>query len=105
VPRVELLSVCPQALHNAHSNAMSLAGVAQRPIPHSTRSWRMERVTGYYWILFNWPLLAPDREPEWQPAYWDAMAESWALIGSDEEFPEGHPVVVDVGPEIVRQLA
>lgn len=43
------------------------------------------RATGYYWILFNWPMFDPQRAPQWQPASWDDRSQTWVVIGSRQE--------------------
>jgi hypothetical protein len=47
-----------------------------------------ERVTGYYWVQFNWGRFPLHNKPiHWEPASWDAELESWAVIGSRQMVP------------------
>lgn len=64
-----------------------------------------DRPSGFYWVLFNWPVLVPDRAADWQPAYWDAIAGTWAFIGSIDEAPDGADLVAEVGHAIERPKA
>lgn len=68
------------------------------------------RPQGYYWVKFDYPemsrlarqagLFAPGRNvPEhWEVASWDAAAESWALVGSNDPWYD-HQILV-VGPKV-----
>lgn len=54
------------------------------------------RASGYYWVLFNWPLFDPTRAPEWQPASWDDVTSTWVVIGSRQEVPPEEPCILAV---------
>lgn len=54
------------------------------------------RVSGYYWVLFNWALFDPTRAPEWQPASWDDVTSTWVVIGSRQEVPPEEPCILAV---------
>jgi hypothetical protein len=70
-----------------------------------------KRVTGYYWVKFDWPSRGrPRQEVHWEPASWDANAGAlkgggWAMIGTNQFIPveaERH-VFLEINEKIIKE--
>ena len=88
------------ALRKARDHVIPIGRLMRRLDPRTEGEAMMDcgttRATGYYWILFNWPLFDPRREPQWQPASWDDRSQTWVVIGSRQELSPEEPCILAV---------